>query len=346
MALKAGFLSLPKPENNFELLVPEDEEDVMDINGELLSEEDAAERDARLRRKQEEEERKALARRSQVVQLGLPRPANVDPDSLLSDLTSNADDDDVWQLVSSELVQLLRHDSIAHPIPGTSLPGGTVSHYQIPDDDAMDTARSEIHKELATSLGFPNANQEQIRDGLAALYKSEPKPDESTSWAGIRRKLAFDATSKTWLEPSKLSLETRITGYTALLNECRETMTREASKSSKSEKKLGVTLGGYQARSMVLAKRITNAFDELQKTKVDYESFSKLRINESIAGPRRVEALREEVEKLEQREKLLQGRYSELDMERRESEGRIAVLEEKIMAEAEALNDAAMEAAG
>src|ERR1700734_427621 len=44
-ALKAGFMSLPKPENNFELLVPEDEqEDEEQANGSVLSEEDAAER--------------------------------------------------------------------------------------------------------------------------------------------------------------------------------------------------------------------------------------------------------------------------------------------------------------
>src|SRR6266481_4296812 len=45
-ALKAGFMSLPKPENNFELLVPEDEEeDGEQVNGFVISEEDAAERD-------------------------------------------------------------------------------------------------------------------------------------------------------------------------------------------------------------------------------------------------------------------------------------------------------------
>jgi pre-mRNA-splicing factor CDC5/CEF1 len=108
-------------------------------------------------------------------------------------------------------------------------------------------------------------------------------------------------------------------------------MTGEAGKASKFEKKLGVTLGGYQARSKALGKQVTDTFDELQKQKVDYESFSKLRINESVAGPRRVAALKEEVEKLERREQRLQERYAELFFERRESEGRIAVLEEKIM---------------
>ena len=61
-----------------------------------------------------------------------------------------------------------------------------------------------------------------------------------------------------------------------------------------------------------------------------------------VAGPRRVDALKEEVERLERREKRLQERYAELDFERKESERRIGVLEDKIMSEAEELNDAAM----
>lgn len=343
-ALKAGFLSLPKPENNFELLVPEDEgEERMD--GFVLSEEDAAERDARLQKKQEEEVRKALARRSQAVRLGLPRPANVDVERLLRDLSISDEEksasDEVQRLVDAELGQLLRHDSLAHPIPGTSQPGGTISTYVMPTDEDVAEAKTQIHLELAASLGFPNANETQIREGLAALLKSE-EVDDTASWAHIRQHLAFDATLQTWVEPTKLSATQRVAGYITQLEESRDLMTKEANKASKSEKKLGVTLGGYQARSKALAKRITDAFEELRKTKVDLESFSRLRVNESAAGPRRVEGLREEVERLERRERSLQERYAELDSERKESEARVASLEERVMAEAEALNEAAL----
>jgi pre-mRNA-splicing factor CDC5/CEF1 len=342
-ALQASFKSLPKPENNFELLVPEDEEEEL-VNGHTLSVEDAAERDARLKKLQEEEERKALARRSQVVRLDLPRPANVDMDRLLRELEDGgegaSEDAEVRKLVHSELVQILHHDSITHPIPGTSRPGVTRSHYKMPADEDVATANLEIHRELATSLGFPNANEEQVREGLVALAKLEDA-DDSLSWANVRQQLAFDG-SQTWEEPSKLSFEQRIAGYKARLDDSRESMSKDANKASKMEKKLGVTLGGYQARSKALAKRITDAFEELQKAKVDYDSFSRLRINESAAGPRRVMALKEEVERLERREKMLQDRYAELDGERRESESRVASLEEKVMVEAEALNEAAL----
>lgn len=346
-ALKADFMSLPKPENNFELLVPEDEaEDDQSMRGASLSEEDAAERDARMKRLREAEEAAALARRSQAVKLGLPRPANIDVADLMHRLNIDEPDDELgfqraYRLINTEIAQLLRHDSIAHPLPGTSLPGGTVSSYEMPDDGGLEAAKSAIHVELASTVGFPNANPDQLRDGLLSLSKAEAV-DDSLSWAAVRQQLGYDPSSKTWLDPESLTFEQRVEGYTALLDESRELMAKDASRAAKAEKKLGVTLGGYQARSSALSKRITDAFTELQKTKIDYNSFSRLHVNELAVGPRRVAALKEEVDRLERREKLLQERYAELEFERRDSQSRVSALEEKLMSEAEALNEASL----
>ncbi|EJF62522.1 hypothetical protein DICSQDRAFT_84319 [Dichomitus squalens LYAD-421 SS1] len=345
-ALKTGFMSLPKPENNFELLVPEDEEEEL-VAGAPMTEEDAAERDARIKRQREEEERKALARRSQAVQRNLPRPANVDVARLIADLT--VDDDDsaelgaAARLVHAEIADLLHHDSIAHPLPGTVHPGGTRSTYQMPPDETLATAKSLIHDELATSLGYPGAHKDVVKQGVVALSGLD-EVDETLSWVHTRDKLVYDPTSNIWVEPSTISHESRVAGYNAQLEAFREAMSKEASKAAKSEKKLNVILGGYQARSGALSKRITDAFTELQKTKEEYESFSKLRTNETAMGPIRLASLREEVEKLEQRERRLQERYAELDGERRDALSRVNALEERVLAEAEALNEEALAA--
>ncbi|KAI0340146.1 hypothetical protein BDW22DRAFT_1431182 [Trametopsis cervina] len=341
-ALKAGFMSLPKPENNFELLVPEDEEEEGQ-EGQVLSEEDAAERDAKIRRRQEEERRKELARRTLAVQQGLPRPPNVDVAQLLEQLSIEEElpKDDATLLIHSELAQLLRHDSIVHPVPGTSLPGGTKSSYEIPADDDISTAKDEIQRELASVLGYPDANAEQLKQGLLT-YAQQEEVDDAVSWASIRPRLAYDASRKRWVDPQTLPTEARIEGLSEQLNESRQAMAKEAQKAAKTEKKLNVTLGGYQARSKTLIKRIVDGFEELQKTQIEHESFSLLRSNESATGPVRVSALKEEVEKLERREQTLQGRYAELDSERREAEARVAALEDKLMEEAEALNFASL----
>lgn len=341
-ALKAGFMSLPKPENNFELLVPEDEDEEPQ-DGAVISEEDAAERDARIRRRREEEERKALARRTLPVQRGLPRPPNVDVDQLLQQLSLHDElpKDDATTLIHQELASLLRHDSVDHPVPGTSLPGGTKSTYDMPPDDTVSAAKAEIERELAAAIGYPNASAEQLKEGLVT-YAQQEELDESVSWASIRPTLAYDASSKRWVSPATLSPEARVDGLSAQLNDARQAMAKEAQKAAKSEKKLGVTLGGYQVRSRALTKQIVDGFEDLQRTQIEYESFSLLRANEAATGPVRVSALKEEVEKLERREQMLQGRYAELDSERQEVEARVAEFEDKLMAEAEALNEAAL----
>ncbi|KAJ6455856.1 pre-mRNA splicing factor component-domain-containing protein [Mycena sanguinolenta] len=340
-ALRAGFMNLPTPENNFELLVPE-EEDEEDINGTALSVEDAAERDARLKRQREEAERKALARRSKAVQQGLPRPANVDVGGLLQRLSIDGESA-AHLLINMELAELLQHDAISHPIPGTSRAGGTLSTYEMPPDEDVDAAKALIHLELASAVGLTNTNPEELRSKLLALTEVETT-DASISWASTRHHLTYDPERKVWTEPATLSAELRVAGYTALLDESREMMGKEAAKAAKAEKKLSVVLGGYLSRSDALSKRITDAFDELQKTQGDYESFSRLQTNENAVGPRRLEALKEEVDKLERRERHLQERYSELEAERRDAQERVQALEEKMMDDAEALNEAQLAA--
>lgn len=342
-ALKAGFLNLPQPENNFELLVPEDE-DEEEATGVILSQEDAEERDARLKRQREEEERKALARRSQAVQRGLPRPPVVNLEALMQNLSVDDEVDEhssARRLVDAELAALLQHDAIAHPLPGTSLPGSTESAYELPEDDFVADAKSQVQRELATVFGMPGALEEDVRAKITSAA-SWDDVDSSLSWASIRPALAFDSSSGRWVDKANLSPEARAAGYAAVLGESREGMSREASKATKMEKKLGVTLGGYQARSTALTKKITEAFGALQAASVDHASFVRLQVNEGAAGPARSTALREEVEKIERRARALQEKYAELDAERREAEARVAAAEEKVMLEAEALNEVAL----
>lgn len=345
-ALRAGLMSLPKPENNFELLLPDEEEEVAEEDA-VLGEEDAAERDAKLQRQREAEERRELARRSQAVQLNLPRPANVNVQRLLQDLSLYGDDESdvgaAQRLVDLEMAGILQHDAIAFPLPGTTVPGATRSTYEMPEDEYIAEAKAVIHRELAASLGFPNANEEQVREGLVALATSEDV-DERGLWPSVRAQLVFDTTHQQWAEPSTLSQEQLIASYSALLDEDRDVMSKEANKAAQGEKTLGKLLGGYQALQKKHSERITAAFDDLQKTRTDLESFIMLQANEQAAGPRRLEVLQDEVTKLELREKTLQEQYRELEAERAASQERVAALEDKVMAEAEALNEEALAA--
>jgi pre-mRNA-splicing factor CDC5/CEF1 len=347
-ALKSGFSSLPTPLNDFEVEMPDDDQADYTEEGHELSVEDAAERDARIKRRQEEEERRALARRSIVVQRGLPRPAIVQVPELLAQLRLS-ELNEVDALIDAEFVRLLEHDSIAHPLPGTSRPGSTRSTYEHPDDAAVAAARAEVQAELARSLGFPESQairmtEEEIKQGVLIAVKEDDVDHEQFGWAKIRAGLVYDAQRRTWVERDSLSEEQRVAGLAALLQEERDLMTSHAAKAAKIEKKTSVMLAGYQARSTSLGKRLTDAFAELRNQGVDLSSFERLSVNESATGPRRIAALQEEVARLEGRERLLQIRYAELDGDKREITARLRAKEERLMDEAEAVNEAALAA--
>jgi len=175
-ALRAGFQSLPKPENNFELLVPEDEDEEGEGGSRMVTEEDAAERDARIKRVKEEEERKALARRSRPVQMDLPRPANVEPAALVTSLQGTIEEDEdkeAERLVFEEIAALMKHDAVAYPLPGTMTPGGVQSTYVPPPDDDVAQAKEAIQQELASIIGYPGASEEirALEEGQRQLQR-------------------------------------------------------------------------------------------------------------------------------------------------------------------------------
>lgn len=316
-ALKAGFQSLPRPENNFELEDPDedDEEEAGDVE---LTEEDAAERDARLKAAREEEERLELERRSQVVKQGLPRPANVDERALFRELTAATADAEeslsaALAMVNLEMAALMKHDSLAHPLPGTSAPGDLASDYDMPEDDFVAAAKAAIHAELSGALGLPGANDEQ----LSVLIKSQAEEDESAfanAWSSAE--LVYEPTLG-WVDVTTLTSKQRSAAYAAMINMSRDRMIAEATKAGKAEKKLGKQLGGYQALNAKARTGIITAVEDVHSAQRDHDTFSMLRTMEEAAAPARLEAKRHEVDALERRERDLQARYAELNDERR-----------------------------
>lgn len=337
-----GFENLPVPVNDFAIMVPEDE-DVASTDAPAV-EEDAAERDARLQREAEERKRKELARRSLPVQRALPRPVNVDSSRLKRTLgetnTGNDAMAEATQLIQDEMVRLLVHDSIAFPLPGTIHPGRTVSQYEIPDDDSIAVARTELEGELATRLGYPSAAKERVLEGLTLLAKEEENGQESPfSWAKLRQTLSYDLQQRRWVETASMTDTERIIGITKLLNDARDKMRFEADKAKKLERKLGITLGGYQSRAGNLGKKVADGYNSLGGLEGDLSAFSNLAIIEGGAAPKRLESLREEVAILERRERGQQDRYREL-MERKDQLlQNIAKLEDGQMAALEGMNE-------
>lgn len=82
-----------------------------------------------------------------------------------------------------------------------------------------------------------------------------------------------------------------------------------AEKGNKLEKKLALTLGGYQKRAKMLRQKIVEAHKALEKATNSLDAFRTLQIAEEAAISSRLEGLREEVGFISRREREAQELY-------------------------------------
>ncbi|BGP25372.1 pre-mRNA-splicing factor CDC5/CEF1 [Rhodotorula toruloides] len=348
--LRSGFSSLPQPKNEFELVLPEEEEEAAAVEAasaevaEAMRIEDRAEREARLKELRDMEEKKELERRSQAVKRGLPRPIEVDAAAMLAQLElestdAHAPEQDKWRreaerAVTIEMIRLLEHDSIVYPVAGSKRPGGGKSALPRFADEELAAARKTVHDAIAQAVGLPGASEKVLRRTVAL------SPEEfDKAWRPSYERLAYDARTDRYVDKESLSDADRIAGFRALIESNRDKMASESAKAAKAEKRLGQLLGGYVSRSKTLAGKLTENYEDLARTRIELESFARLATNEDGAIVRRTEALRDEVEKLERKERDGQLRFKELlDLkERLEAE-----VQEMEYAEAERINEQAL----
>ncbi|GAA5977914.1 hypothetical protein JCM11641_004328 [Rhodosporidiobolus odoratus] len=321
--LRAGFSSLPQPKNEFELVLPEEEDEAALAEAasaevaEAMRIEDRTERELKLKAIKEAEEQRELERRSQAVKRGLPRPAEVDAAALLAQLDLEAQESDAdsadkarreaERAVTIEMIRMLEHDATMYPPPGSKRAGGGKSTLPRIADDDLAAARKAVHDEIAQAVGLPGASEAVLKRTIALSTEEFDK-----NWRPTYERLAYDAHSNRYVDKETLNGEARIAGLRALIESNRDKMAAESAKAAKTEKRLGQLLGGYVARSKTLAGKLGEGYEDLSRTRIELESFARLAMNEEGAMVRRTEGLREEVDRLERKERDGQTRFKEL----------------------------------
>ena len=319
-ALRAGLSSLPSPKNDFDVVV----------DGELPAErakelpaEDAAMRDARLRLEAEELAAREFAHRSQAVQRQLPRPAFVDADALRAQLDA-LDDDAPRRLVNAEYARMVAHDAAVFPLPGARVtPGSALA----PIDDALiEAARAAVARELAASLGVPRARADAVAEALDGAIDAA-QVDAALERA--RRETALDARGAR-VPRAALSQDDFVAGAAAQLDAERGRLGELASTAAKGERVLSKLLGGYQARSRMLATRIRDGASALGDRERTLRAFERLAVGENGAAADRLARLEEEVQRLATTETLAQAEYGELSATRADLTEAVESLETEI----------------
>lgn len=353
--LLSGLRNLPRPKNDFELVFDDDDGDDEEDGDDLITiSEDAADRDARLAHLREEERRRALARRSQVVQQGLPRPANVDAGELFASLSLQKTVDPARDLVLQEMVHLIKHDSIVHPLEGSEATGSARSTLPLLSDSAIDAAREKIRAELAERIGFPGANDIILKRLIASRLKASHEEDnEEEARERVLQLHAFEtaletqlgsnawsAKSRRWVPRTDLDERAYKSGQADLLELAKRRMGNTATTASREEQRLAKLLGGYQARSRALSTRLKETAERLSEAAVEAAAYERLALGEQAAVVERIEKLEMEVQALERREMVGQARFKELDDQRQALKNRVDALRgERDMREAEKLNE-------
>ena len=277
--LKSKFAALPKPKDlDFELELPEEQQEI--DSGVEISEEDAADADRRNQALREAAERADFKRRTQVMQRNLPRPLLVDIDALLKSSSGLAGTAEA--LIARETALLIANDAFRYPLPRANVQGSSLP-LEAFDDEKLHRARLEI------ALESTGSDEEQRLHDFEALHSS------SSALPGLAG-YEVDGTDE-------------MQAIMEAFEKVQASITEDAEKGNKLEKRLALINGGYQQRNKTLRQKIAEACPALGNEKITLDSIQTLQIAEEAALPRRLESLQEEVAFVKKREREAQELY-------------------------------------
>lgn len=302
--------SLPKPKNEYEIVMPE----VKDTSLRQLPKtkgagdgfvEDQADVERRMEQMRLEEAERKLQRRSQCVRRGLPRP-NLLPagrDDELATSTDSTISNIVLDLINKEMRAVILNDARVHPVadvpPLRSIDPADDSQLEGIPDNLLQEAKSLIEEEMSQI-------SEDIKKGYQKLGDIN-----SDVWLEAENSMVWLPQNKSYARKEDVSEQELVEKYKMELAQRRDLMAAEAARAAKIEKKLSVTLGGYQGRAKTLSEKINKAYKEFEQAKLDTEAFGMLYAAEQAAIPARIEKIQTELLAVETRERNLQSEYQE-----------------------------------
>ncbi|KAG1932257.1 cell division cycle 5-like protein [Pimephales promelas] len=303
--LKLGLMSLPVPKMILRLFF------LKTLRKEL--EEAEAIRDA--------EREKELRQRHTAVQRDLPRPSEVNETILrphnveppLTDLQL------AEELVKKEMITMIHYDCLHHPFSdiqarkgkGVGSSSNNAEHISYLEKTPYDKISEEELKKAGELLG---QEMEVVKHGMSHGDLSMEAYNQV--WEECYSQVLYLPGQSRYTRANLASKKDRIESMEKKLEINRGHMTTEAKRAAKMEKKMKILLGGYQSRAMGLLKQLSELWDQVEQANVELHTFQELKKQEDHAIPRRKEALREDVQRQQEREKELQQRFADLLLEK------------------------------
>lgn len=307
ISIRRKFQNLPKPVNNYELMIPE--EQVINEDDYKRTENlkiDQGEIDAETERKRKETKERELKARSQVLAQNLPRPFSKNVEnfgkpfqhtqsqkqkSTVQDYKMLAAD-----MIQQEMKRLIISDSIKYPENKETSSGKADKNHvegqilQTLDSDVKAKAAAEIEKEVADSQDTEKhiplfvkqlEKQEFVLPGLDLYTDDEDNNDTANTKAFA----------------------------TKIQNEISVQLSEISTQSNDIETKLKKTMGGYLKRQEILSSKLSDAFQAFSDLQVERVCENSIFQAEQIAIGTRMQSLQEEADFLADAERKGQDMY-------------------------------------
>jgi len=317
--LKAGLSSLPAPRNDYEIVVPEDSEENVEMadddNTYIEDQGDVDERSEEMARLAHE---LAMSKRSAPVKRDLPRPLEMNH-AVLRPIHADPPLNDLQraeEMIKREMILMMHHDCLETPTLAQQ--GAAGSKHK---DRERGIVNESVHRgyldrhpykevateDMETAKILLEAEMEVVKTGM---QHGDLSLDAYTQvWEECLAQVLFLPGQQRYTRANLASKKDRIESLEKRLDMNRGHMTKEAKRAAKTEKKLKILTGGYQSRAAGLIKQLTDAGEQLEQTRLELETFNQLKISESTAIPRRLETLTVDVRSQQEREKSLQEAF-------------------------------------
>ena len=248
--LKMGLSSLPAPKNDYEIVVPEDAEDTVEMADDKNTYiEDQADVDKRAEETARKAREEALAKRSSAVKRDLPRPLEMNHTTLRS-LNSDpplSDFQRAEELIKREMLVMMHKDALETPTLAQQGMGGKKGERGIVGEDAH-RAYLERHpyrefqkEEIEEAKRMLQVEMDVVKVGM---QHGDLSLDAYTQvWEECLSQVLYMPSQQRYFRANLASKKERIESMEKRLDCNRNHMTKEAKKAAKIEKKLKILTG-------------------------------------------------------------------------------------------------------
>jgi len=324
-SLKLGLSSLPAPRNDYEIVVPEDNEDAVEMaDDDNTYIEDQGDVDQRALEAARIAHELAMSKRSAPVKRDLPRPLDMNH-SVLRPVHADPPLNDLQraeEMIKKEMIVMMHHDCLESPTLAQQGSGanarkgdrerGIVNEAQHRAYLDKRPYRQVAQEDMDIAHKLLQAEMDVVKVGM---QHGDLSLDAYTQvWEECLAQVLYLPTQQRYTRANLANKKDRIESMEKRLETNRGHMTKEAKRAAKTEKKLKILTGGYQSRAAGLIKQLTDAGEQLEQTRLELTTFNQLKVSETAAIPRRLATLTEDVAQQTTREKSLQENFRKMQM--------------------------------